>query len=375
MALISCPGCGRQVSDRAPQCPQCGYPIAAAAAETPEYTEVYEPEPEPKQNGRLKIAAGVLAVVAAVVGFMIYSQLTGGERAVEGQARQFVQALNLRNFDTAREIYPSMPRDDESLVSIDPEAEIVLEEDGSESFNVRYAGHAPLLRFAKVGDEWLLTESRGLFDFASDDNADYRLAKAAGLVAEGASDADIYAALHSDAFAKAKEEDQKRQEMEAKLAKRKEAMDAYRKVLAGPAPRVRPWDSFKFISYALYDLSGDGIPELFVDGVCWSGGDGGVYTLSIYTANGPEAKLLFDNEGEGVSFQNLESLMYKSNTLLGYSGEGDWVEEISFKNGNFVHKGYNWNYFKNGDYLTYEDLGWKETHWNWTPISDLSQLQ
>ena len=30
MALITCPECGRQVSDKAAACPQCGYPINAA---------------------------------------------------------------------------------------------------------------------------------------------------------------------------------------------------------------------------------------------------------------------------------------------------------------------------------------------------------
>lgn len=28
MALVSCPDCGRSVSDRAPTCPHCGAPIA-----------------------------------------------------------------------------------------------------------------------------------------------------------------------------------------------------------------------------------------------------------------------------------------------------------------------------------------------------------
>ena len=32
MALISCPECSSQVSDKAPACPQCGVPIAAATA-------------------------------------------------------------------------------------------------------------------------------------------------------------------------------------------------------------------------------------------------------------------------------------------------------------------------------------------------------
>jgi len=31
MALIACPDCSTQVSDRAPACPKCGAPIAASA--------------------------------------------------------------------------------------------------------------------------------------------------------------------------------------------------------------------------------------------------------------------------------------------------------------------------------------------------------
>ena len=31
MALISCPECGKEVSDRAPACIQCGYPLSSAA--------------------------------------------------------------------------------------------------------------------------------------------------------------------------------------------------------------------------------------------------------------------------------------------------------------------------------------------------------
>ncbi len=34
MALIDCPECGAQVSDRAPTCPHCGVPIASGATST-----------------------------------------------------------------------------------------------------------------------------------------------------------------------------------------------------------------------------------------------------------------------------------------------------------------------------------------------------
>jgi len=36
MALIKCPDCGTEVSDRARTCPKCGYPIDEYAAELAE---------------------------------------------------------------------------------------------------------------------------------------------------------------------------------------------------------------------------------------------------------------------------------------------------------------------------------------------------
>jgi hypothetical protein len=33
MALVSCPDCGQQISDRAPACPKCGHPMAATVIE------------------------------------------------------------------------------------------------------------------------------------------------------------------------------------------------------------------------------------------------------------------------------------------------------------------------------------------------------
>jgi hypothetical protein len=35
MAVISCPECNAEVSDRAPACPQCGYPLGTAPDQVP----------------------------------------------------------------------------------------------------------------------------------------------------------------------------------------------------------------------------------------------------------------------------------------------------------------------------------------------------
>ena len=38
MALINCPDCNKEISDKAPTCPGCGAPISAAAEITPKGT-------------------------------------------------------------------------------------------------------------------------------------------------------------------------------------------------------------------------------------------------------------------------------------------------------------------------------------------------
>lgn len=44
MALISCPECGKQISDRAPACPNCGCPISVAPVVTPQVDRTQEIE-------------------------------------------------------------------------------------------------------------------------------------------------------------------------------------------------------------------------------------------------------------------------------------------------------------------------------------------
>ncbi|MFP4080867.1 MAG: hypothetical protein ACLFMW_07815 [Ectothiorhodospira sp.] len=46
MALIECPECGRQVSDKAPTCPGCGVPIAARQSAETVHDEGMEQPPQ-----------------------------------------------------------------------------------------------------------------------------------------------------------------------------------------------------------------------------------------------------------------------------------------------------------------------------------------
>lgn len=53
MAVVTCPDCGRQVSDQAQACPQCARPLASSV-QTIEQTN--------KQWKILKIASGVMVI-------------------------------------------------------------------------------------------------------------------------------------------------------------------------------------------------------------------------------------------------------------------------------------------------------------------------
>jgi uncharacterized membrane protein YvbJ len=57
MSLISCPDCGRQVSDSAPTCPQCGKPIALASSQTV----------RTKRKGGAYEALGFVLIVAGII--------------------------------------------------------------------------------------------------------------------------------------------------------------------------------------------------------------------------------------------------------------------------------------------------------------------
>lgn len=84
MALITCPECGRQVSDLAPHCPHCGAPVAAstqtifqpsspqpaAASQGQGVGRTWTPEPPRRSHTALFVVLGVIvALVAALFAF------------------------------------------------------------------------------------------------------------------------------------------------------------------------------------------------------------------------------------------------------------------------------------------------------------------
>lgn len=96
MALIQCPECGKDVSDKVKACPHCGYPMEAASQQpnTPQPVEVTAINLSPKDLGKTKkIVIGVVAVLCVVLAIVI--GLFVNKANAEKQAA--LDALNARN--------------------------------------------------------------------------------------------------------------------------------------------------------------------------------------------------------------------------------------------------------------------------------------
>lgn len=73
MALINCPECNRQVSEKAPTCPNCGAPIATPpSAQSPMFASVHrEPDPpKPKKNVSCLSAGCLVLLVLFLIGLL-----------------------------------------------------------------------------------------------------------------------------------------------------------------------------------------------------------------------------------------------------------------------------------------------------------------
>lgn len=99
MALIKCPECGKEISDRATSCPNCGYPINQKTTTDQDYVQMEEKKdmvsgssqgsiPEtPQKKGGKKIAfvIGIVIVIAAVAIFAFISSNNKEKDALRGE--------------------------------------------------------------------------------------------------------------------------------------------------------------------------------------------------------------------------------------------------------------------------------------------------
>jgi hypothetical protein len=88
VVLIQCPGCGRDVSERAAACPQYGEPITGYGPSDLAAT----PEPSKKKSGCGGLA---ILIVLGIVGVMVIAAITGTQiaRLTLSSGRQPVLSL------------------------------------------------------------------------------------------------------------------------------------------------------------------------------------------------------------------------------------------------------------------------------------------
>lgn len=72
MALIHCPECGREVSDRASSCPGCGFPLTPADTISDTQARLEEAQKRDKKAAA-KIGLLLLAGIAAILAFAFFS--------------------------------------------------------------------------------------------------------------------------------------------------------------------------------------------------------------------------------------------------------------------------------------------------------------
>ena len=100
MALINCPECGKEISDKVKSCPHCGYPMEYGDETTSVVTQPAESTPvnntERKNkiiNGTIIGAIAVIAVVAII--FAVYSCIASNSRTTYIENLRLAQSTML----------------------------------------------------------------------------------------------------------------------------------------------------------------------------------------------------------------------------------------------------------------------------------------
>ena len=88
MALIKCPECGKEVSDKASSCPNCGHPIEDQTVEVEEYSNKEIVNPLPKKSKKkviFFIAIITVIIIAGVIAYFMIVQPFNKENIIIGE--------------------------------------------------------------------------------------------------------------------------------------------------------------------------------------------------------------------------------------------------------------------------------------------------
>lgn len=101
MALIKCPECGREVSDKAPACPHCGYPFSSTVekddAQTQDKETIVEEKSikKKKKNSIVRIIIVLCIIVGGIGGGLYYNKI---QTKIKEDKKYNAYVDNLTNF-------------------------------------------------------------------------------------------------------------------------------------------------------------------------------------------------------------------------------------------------------------------------------------
>ncbi|WP_088252597.1 zinc ribbon domain-containing protein [Fimbriiglobus ruber] len=162
MALISCPACGKQVSEQAPTCPQCGQPIAATAA--PPQKIVVE---QPSSGGSrgfgwllllLLLGGGAFVLFQTDIGKQLFNQgqQIADSQRILGKWKQQDGSLSLEFFSDGTLLEERLLNNGKGTYKLLPNRKMELKIEG-----VLWGTNDATARYDISGDELTLTPDAG----------------------------------------------------------------------------------------------------------------------------------------------------------------------------------------------------------------------
>lgn len=104
MALVNCPECGKEISDKAGKCPYCGYPIGGES-------DVQINKEVKKKKNILPLLLGIIVIV--VVGTLVYNYAVLQPKKIAEQNAIYEKAMkqvDKREYDEAIELLYTIPK-------------------------------------------------------------------------------------------------------------------------------------------------------------------------------------------------------------------------------------------------------------------------
>lgn len=113
MALIKCPECGKEISDKASSCPSCGCPLGFSVSATEKVVAADESTPKKQRINIKKLLPIIIAVVVvAIIGIVIYNVKVVQPKKIEAQNKanyeEAVALLDKGKYEEANEIFDTI---------------------------------------------------------------------------------------------------------------------------------------------------------------------------------------------------------------------------------------------------------------------------